>query len=566
MARRTREIQYRREFLPATEVLTLLIAELKHGAFATGGGEFKFDRLVSNGFLTGVSDGGIELDRQQILDRCAAILGGTVAFSGHHDERTTKAGHEFIQVGHLQARDATGFNIAEDDKVILEKFVAVGWKVLEERCVLAVRDTGIALVEDRLQFNATVTGQHRVQVFVFPTRSLLDQQDLDLGINNAELSREGVVLPFSFIVARIDAGRDFVFAGLVGKELERNHRFTILAEGNLLLVDLFVIELQPHLGRFTFEALRPNPDINQQFITDKGDFGSHEVGDDDVAWRGDADAVNVEGDVLLFELCGSFARGEPLVVGSIGDEDNAGERLPPLAIDHFAQGFANGGGLIVGVQAGEPGEEFGRGLFLDFNVLIGAGWPRQRYETLSVAERDEVEFVVKLRQKIEVRALQNGLCDLKSRTALHRGIRNLRKIIRRRGRIELTTGDSRALDVNGVNPWILDRHAATTIEEEQKCAADATFDGEGQNGAQEQDGQQQQKRAAETEQCPFPPRGDVDRIALIGPPSETEQGDQEEDEPEAAHTTLERESHAGNFAGGLDACSKEFEENLSHAG
>ena len=330
-----------------------------------------------------------------------------------------------------------------------------------------------------------------MEVAEVPTRRLLDKQHANLGVNHAQVLHTGVVVLHRLVGASLDEGFQLEVAGLVRGEAQGDDLLAVGAEGDFALVHLGVAELEDDLGLLTGEALRADAHVGEHFVLHEADLGREEIGDDDVARAGDADAPDVERHAVLLELRGNFARRGAGVLAAVGDEHDAGERLAALQLDGLAQRVADGRGGGVGVEFVHPVERRDLGFAPGF-LALGVGFgnvvlaARQGVDIRAEAEGDEVEVEVEAGEEVELLVAEAGLEEVEAGDgfdfAESAGLRLLGEAF---GRVGQALDERGALHVVGVHARVFDLHRGRAVHEEKQRAADAAFDGEREHGPEE---------------------------------------------------------------------------------
>ena len=342
------------------------------------------------------------------------------------------------------------------------------------------------------------------------------------------------------------------------------------AEGDFALVHLGVAELEDDLGLLTGEALRADAHVGEHFVLHEADLGREEIGDDDVARAGDADAPDVERHAVLLELRGNFARGGAGVLTAVGDEHDAGERLAALQLDGLAQGVADGRGGGVGVEFVHPVERSDLGFAAGFlalsvgfgNVVLAA---RQGVHVRPEAEGDEVEVEVEAREEVELLVAEGGLEEVEAGDGFDLAeASSLRLLGEALGRVGEAFDERGALDVIGRHARVLDLHRGRAVHEQEQGATDAAFDGEGEHGPQQQEREQHEERDAQSGEQPAPGGRGGGRPLPIRPDAQAREHEREQHDPPRADPALEGKPDGRKVASGFHARTEKFEEQVGH--
>ena len=121
------------------------------------------------------------------------------------DERDSPAllRHERADVLPHAARQQPRIDVADDDHVVLEQFVAVDRETSECRFVL-LGVFGVGVLQISGELDRAVALQQRFQEAKFVIRIALDQQDADLVVADGDRALLAIVLLVGFVVAESD--------------------------------------------------------------------------------------------------------------------------------------------------------------------------------------------------------------------------------------------------------------------------------------------------------------------------------------------------------------------------
>ena len=205
------------EFFPNGGVFLVAGPELEHRVGAALRGQLGDDADAGgDGLLR--DGGGFEFDGEEFFERRVFECGGVAARPGDEEHGAAEFLQELIESSELLGREVLRGDVAEDDEVEFEKLVLGRGNLGEERRVRALGDGGVALQEDVFDVETTVAQEGVLQIAEFPARRAFDVEDFDFRVYDAKALRDGVVVLGGFVVARVNARAQFVFADFLRRE------------------------------------------------------------------------------------------------------------------------------------------------------------------------------------------------------------------------------------------------------------------------------------------------------------------------------------------------------------
>ena len=257
----------------------------------------------------------------------------------------------------LRRAQAVWGQVAEDDKVVREQFVAGGGEAVGG---LALRAVSREVIEGEVGLPAFVAVEMVVDVTAFPARAPVKDEDAAFALEDME-GNLGKVVGAGFFEAGLAAGGGDLGGeeteGLIGAangdwdvlhwELEVKGALTFARGGESLLPERFAAAVDAEGGGDAGGHGVADPEVAAEFLAAEGGLGDAGLGDGEIG-GGDfaAETNGVERDAGLFEAGGEVLGGAVGVVLAVGEKDD--RRAGCEGFGGGGQGGIKIGGLGIG--------------------------------------------------------------------------------------------------------------------------------------------------------------------------------------------------------------------------